>query len=192
MATSSHKKRSRGSYSGDGSSSSYLSSLPSSVNIMPSPTENEEEYERAVAFLRNFHSTRVAALSPTSRSPLGAISEIGIGDLVNDFSLALQVESSSKTIKAGPSPLSPSRSPRIKKTTTSTCLLDLATTSSSGSTNSNSSANEKEVNDSSLFSLHQQARDEIFESCSTSSDFGVGYCGLNGLGNKRHCSSRIR
>ena len=172
--------------------------MPSSVNIMPSPTvsEKEMEYETAVAFLQKFHSTQVAALSPTSRTPLGAISEIGIGDLVNDFSLALQVESPSKmTNMNARHPLSLSRSPTIKKTATSTCLLDLATTSAS-STSCNSGSNsgtvDDEVDDSGLFALHQQARDDIFsESCSTSSDFG-GYYAVNGLGNKRRCSNPIR
>lgn len=171
---------------------------------MASPTEieKEKEYETAVAFLRKFHSTQVAALSQTSRTPLGAISETGIGDLVSDFSLALQVESPSKLTNSNAGharhPLSPSRSPKIKKTATSTCLLDLATNSSSSATCNNSSSNsstvdDEEVDDSSLFSLHQQATDDIFsDSCSASSDFGVGYYGLNGLGNKRRCSNPIR
>ncbi len=195
MATaSSLKKRSRVAGSGDG----YLP-MPSPAHIMSSTDiEKEKEYETAVAFLRKFHSTQVAALSQTSRTPLGAISEIGIGDLVNDFSMALQVESPSKLANAGHArhPLSLSRSPQIKKTATSTCLLDLASTSSnstSSNISSSSSSVDEEDDDSSLFSLHQQARDDIFsDSCSAESDFGVGYYGLNGLGNKRHCSNPIR
>mmetsp|Transcript_2026 Transcript_2026/g.3331 ORF Transcript_2026/g.3331 Transcript_2026/m.3331 type:complete len:195 (+) Transcript_2026:141-725(+) len=194
MATSSHKKRSRVIYSGD-VSSSCLSSMPTSVNIMSSPTEKDAEYERAVAFLRNFHSTRVAALSPTSRTPLGAISEIGIGDLVNDFSLALQVESSSnlKTATASCSSSFSRSSPRIKKTATSTCLIDLAATSASSTSSSSSSSDSNIVDDEVSRSRHHQARDDAFSgACSTSSDFGVGYYGLNDLGNKRHCSNRVR
>lgn len=178
--------------------------MPSANIVSPTEIEKEKEYETAVAFLRNFHSTQVAALSQTSRTPLGAISEIGIGDLVNDFSMALQVESPSKLTNSNTGharhPLSLSRSPKIKKTTTSTCLLDLASSSSNSSTSCNISSNssavtadDEEVDDSSLFSLHQQARDDIFsDSCSASSDFGVGYYGLNGLGNKRRCSNPIR
>ncbi len=169
--------------------------------MSPAEIEKEKEYETAVAFLQKFHSTQVAALSQTSRAPLGAISEIGIGDLVNDFSMALQVESPSKLANAGHArhnPLSLSRSPKIKKTATSTCLVDLASTSSnstSSNISSSSSTVDEEDDDSSLFSLHQQARDDIFSdsrsACSASSDFGVGYYGLNGLRNKRHCSNPI-
>jgi hypothetical protein len=186
MITTSQKKRSRFSCDSDGISSSSDGDDPE-VNIMSSQIDKEEEYERAVAFLRNFHSTRVAALSTPSRSPLGAISENGIGDLINDFSVALRVESSSTTTVANPTrhPSLLSRSPKIKKTSTFTCLLDLDAPSSS------SINDEKVVDGSSLFSVHQQARDEFPESCSSSSDDGVLYNGLNGLGNKRHCS-RIR
>jgi hypothetical protein len=176
MANTSHRKRSRD------ISDSSLPTTPI-VNIMSSRKDKEEEYERAVAFLRSFHSTPVAALSSPSRSPLGAISENGIGDLINDFSVALHVESSTTTM-ASSNPVSP----RIKKTATSACLLDLDAPSSS------SSGGDEKVDDSSLFSTHHQARLDEFsdESCSSSSDYGFGYYGLNGLGNKRHCTSRIR
>jgi hypothetical protein len=174
MTTTSQKKRSR------------VSSTPS-CSSMSSPTDKEEEYERAVAFLRNFHSTRVAALSTHSRSPLGAISENGIGDLIDDFSVALHVESSSTATMTNPTRHQSllSRSPRIKKTSTFSCLHDLDAPSSS-------SISDEKVDDSSLCSTHDQARDDFSESSSSSPDYGFGYYGLNGLGNKRHCSGLLR
>jgi hypothetical protein len=64
-----------------------------------------EEYERAVTFLRNFHSRRAVTTS-TSSSPLGAIDE----------------SRSDKSI----SPVYLGQSTRIKKTATSTCLVGLS------------------------------------------------------------------
>jgi hypothetical protein len=49
--------------------------------------DNSEEYKRAVTFLQEFHSRRVAALHSTTR--LDAITEDG--DLADDFSLALNL-----------------------------------------------------------------------------------------------------
>eukprot|EP00984_Skeletonema_dohrnii_P002318 scaffold804_cov85-Skeletonema_dohrnii-CCMP3373.AAC.3 len=64
-----------------------------------------EEYERAVTFLRNFHSRRAVTTS-TSSSPLGAIDES-------------RSDKSVSTVNLG-------QSTRIKKTSTSMCLVGLS------------------------------------------------------------------
>ena len=83
---------------------------------------NTDEYERAVAFLQEFHSRRVAALHSAS---LDAISE-EFDDLADDFSLALNVSPSRST---GDScdyiDRRMNRSPKIKKTVTSHSLVGL-------------------------------------------------------------------
>ena len=70
-----------------------------------------EEYERAVAFLRNFHSRPAVTSSSASSSPLGAINESG-----SDKSMSDAYDGS----RMG-------QSTRLRKTTTSTCLADLNT-----------------------------------------------------------------
>jgi hypothetical protein len=52
---------------------------------------NSEEYKRAVTFLQEFHSRRVAALHSTTLDRLDAITEDD--DLADDFSLALNLNS---------------------------------------------------------------------------------------------------
>ncbi len=73
----------------------------------------EEEYERAVVFLRNFHSRRAVTTSCSSlSSPLGAIDESG-----SDKSISSHVHDRSGM----------GQSTSIKKTAASMCLVDLDT-----------------------------------------------------------------
>eukprot|EP00804_Cyclotella_cryptica_P015438 CCRYP_008061-RA/>CCRYP_008061-RA protein AED:0.33 eAED:0.33 QI:0/-1/0/1/-1/1/1/0/159 len=86
------------------------------------PDSTADEYERAVAFLQEFHSRRVAALHSAS---LGVISE-EFDDLADDFSLALNVDPSrSMADSCDFIERRMNRTPKIKKTTTSRCLVDL-------------------------------------------------------------------
>jgi hypothetical protein len=116
-----------------------------------------DEYERAVAFLHEFHSRRVAALHSTSLDTLDVISE-EFDDLADDFSLALNVSSSRQSRTVDSCDYVPQRkiirSPKMKKTVTSTCLADL----------DNSSADEAESASSSTFSC-PACRPKMSTSC---------------------------
>jgi len=133
---------------------------PTKSTSSSSSASDQDEYERAVAFLREFHSRRVATtLHSTS---LDAILEAEHFDemLASEFSIALSVgcssSSSSENLnKSGGSrdrnnkPIlkkkgtycnshrrrrnHPSSLKRMKKTTTSKCLMDLEVSSSSSS-----------------------------------------------------------
>ena len=98
---------------------------PSFNPTMTSFSDNDE-YDRAVAFLQEFRSRRVAALHSTS---LNTISE-SLDDLASDFSLAVGIGSRRKNsfdcidgrrMKSSTSP----KSPAMKKTFTTKCLADL-------------------------------------------------------------------
>lgn len=113
---------------------------------MTSSYADQEEYERAVSFLREFHSRRVASLHSSS---LDAITE-SLDELASNFSMAVGVGScesvsrkfhgddslhSLSQIAADPCNYVDQRrlnqSPRIKKAPTSKCLVDLDSSSSS-------------------------------------------------------------
>eukprot|EP00571_Detonula_confervacea_P014102 CAMPEP_0172309446 /NCGR_PEP_ID=MMETSP1058-20130122/9729_1 /TAXON_ID=83371 /ORGANISM="Detonula confervacea, Strain CCMP 353" /LENGTH=198 /DNA_ID=CAMNT_0013022073 /DNA_START=107 /DNA_END=703 /DNA_ORIENTATION=+ len=121
----------------------------------------EEEYERAVSFLREFHSRQVevvTAATATNTHHLHSMSLDAILEtdhfedmLASDFSLALSVGGHN----SGHDDPRPRRNPsgrslsRMKKTMTSTCLFDLddgvstAASSSSGSSSGSSSDDDK-------------------------------------------------
>ena len=101
------------------------------------PSINDDEYERAVAFLKEFHSRRVATLfSPSSLdSTLDAISEDE--DLAEDFALALTVSRRGPLMNLCNSAVEQQqqqpmkRSSKMKKTATIRCLVDLDDSSNS-------------------------------------------------------------
>ena len=97
---------------------------PSKQTTMPSSCQ-EDEYERAVAFLQEFHGRRVAALHTIDRS-LDAITE-EFDDLADDFSLALNVDSLRSPLNLLSDNERPrmNRAPKMKKTATFTSLVDL-------------------------------------------------------------------
>ena len=150
-------------------------------------TIDPEEYDRAVSFLREFHSRRVANCSFFLHSTsLDSILEnddnngdhpLKLDDLLsNDFALALNVGSS----------CSPSSSPfvlpsRMKKTITSKCLLDLvhddngATTTTMATTTAASSrcpslassSSDSELSTSSSSSRSSSSKSSSSSSCTT-------------------------
>jgi hypothetical protein len=129
---------------------SATSKSTSSPITPPSPSAAglDDEYERALAFLRDFRSKRVAAFASSSdafndlrwKAPLHVIieseaEEIGGGEdsssaedeLVDEFSLALSVIADDQTYDNAAS------SPRMKKTAKSKCLIDLVEDCKNGS-----------------------------------------------------------
>ncbi len=92
-----------------------------------------EEYENAVAFLREFHSRRAAALHSTS---LNTISEC-FDDLAGDFSLMVRIDGmdNSREYVLGERRLMATvpRKQALKKTITMKCLVDLDNESASES-----------------------------------------------------------
>ncbi|KAL3776014.1 hypothetical protein ACHAW5_007096 [Stephanodiscus triporus] len=131
------RKRDRLMISPKSSPSRITPPLPSAAS------ERQDEYERALAFLRDFHSRRVAACEFSSDAfdglmrdaPLYAIieseaEEIGLGDgvskLIDEFSLALSVDADKVAASI----------PRMKKTVRSECLIDLVDDSDGGSQSS--------------------------------------------------------
>ena len=147
-------------YPSSSSSSSSSSSISKAINNSSSSKQEEQknvendtdddEYNRAVAFLRDFHSKRVACYSPLMQTPLhlsslDSILENDDADeqhqqqrqnqledlLSSDFALALNVGSSSSSVNGSSSTtqlaqssISPYQS-RLKKVATSKCLLSL-------------------------------------------------------------------
>mmetsp|Transcript_29583 Transcript_29583/g.62184 ORF Transcript_29583/g.62184 Transcript_29583/m.62184 type:complete len:192 (+) Transcript_29583:134-709(+) len=104
----------------------------SSASDMTSFAGNDE-YENAVAFLREFHSRRAAALHSTS---LNTISEC-FDDLAGDFSLMVRIDGieDSREYVLDERKLTPAvpRKQALKKTITMKCLVDLDTETASGS-----------------------------------------------------------
>lgn len=105
----------------------------SSASDMTSFAGNDE-YESAVAFLREFHSRRAAALHSTS---LNTISEC-FDDLAGDFSLMVKIDGigdSACVYSLDERRLTPAvpRKQALKKTITMKCLVDLDNESASES-----------------------------------------------------------
>ena len=133
----------------------YSSSSPI---IPPSPfaaSEHEGEYERASAFLRDFHSRQYSNNDLRRMAPLYTIiesdeEEIGgcddVGELGDEFSLALGVVFDVDDEAAS--------LPRMKKTVKSECLLDLANGIYGGSPSSASSSSCSIAGDDSLVTSH--------------------------------------
>ncbi|KAL3776015.1 hypothetical protein ACHAW5_007097 [Stephanodiscus triporus] len=158
---------------------SAMSKSSSSPITAPSPSAMalDDEYERALAFLRDFRSQRVAAFESSSdafnerrwKAPLHVIieseaEEIGGGEdssfvedeLVDEFSLALSVIPDDQTYdNASSSP------PRMKKTAKSQCLIDLVEDSKGGSQLSCSSSSIE--SDDSMAPSHDD--DHYFDFC---------------------------
>lgn len=77
--------------------------------MTPSIAE-EDDYECAAAFLKEFHAGRVAALHPWSTGPLSAIREAEQeNELAADFSMALSVRDSPRPPSYGDADLSASK-----------------------------------------------------------------------------------
>ena len=129
MAIHTTKKRERGSMISSRSSSSCFPGLSSAP-------DDREEYERAAAFLREFHSRRVATGDTALHS--ASLDDILASDRIDDvlareFSLALSVgaaasaEAVDRRSQRGAHRQRRATSSlwRMKKTTTSKCLIDL-------------------------------------------------------------------
>ncbi len=167
------------------SSSSSISKSISDSSSMQEEQKNDDnlnddnEYDRAVAFLRDFHSKRVARYSPLMHSPLHSSSLDSILEnddadeqqqqqhqqqkkqledlLSSDFALALNVGSSSgPSSQSSSSSVLPSLSPyptRIKKVATSKCLLGLVDDMKSQCPSLASSTSDSELSSSSTSSI---------------------------------------
>lgn len=152
------------------------------------PSINDDEYERAVAFLQEFHSRRVATLiSPSSLdSTLDAISEDD--DLAEDFALALTVSRRGPLMNLCNSTVEHpmKRSPKMKKTATIRCLVELD--DSSASDDSDASSNVSETSRSSSVAYHRSTCRPMKKYEVDTDDNNV-YC-IGGGGNqmsKRRC-----
>ena len=108
----------------------------------------EDEYERAVSFLQEFHSRRVASLHSTTLDRLDVINE-EFDDLAEDFSMALNVDSQRGPLSdlCNAKPRSLSRAPKMKKTSTFSCLTNLVASSEEDNTSSLQAASSRSVLD---------------------------------------------
>ena len=108
------------------------SSSSQSIMTLNYQADNIEEYERAVTFLQEFHSRRVAAFHSTTSSTLDAITE-EFDDLADDFSLALNVGSRHCGLLGNLCGVAETRRtsqmPKMRKTANFNCLTELDNTS---------------------------------------------------------------
>ncbi len=196
------------------SSSSASSSISKSIDNSSSSMQEEQknvendtdddEYNRAVAFLRDFHSKRVACFSPLMQTPLhlsslDSILENDDADeqhqqqrqnqlenlLSSDFSLALNVGSSSgsgsssvdgssSTTQLAQSSISPYQS-RLKKVANSECLLSLVEDDTTSQCPSMVlSTSDSELSSSSATSIDSSTSSSSSSSLSCSSSSCVG------------------
>ena len=145
---------------------------------LPSAAGQEDEYESALSFLRNFRSKRVAACASSSDAfddlsrmgPLYTIIESDDerrGSFVEDelseeFSQTLSVIADDETSNNTAS------SPRMKKTAKSKCLLDFVDVIYGGSPSSASSSSCSSSSGESILSSHDY--DHYFDLCINDDD----------------------
>jgi hypothetical protein len=144
----------------------------------PSAAGQEDEYESALSFLRDFRLKRVAACASSSdafddlrrMAPLYTIIESDAecrGSFVEDelseeFSQTLSVIAHDETYDNAAS------SPRMKKTAKSKCLLDFVDAIYGGSSSSASSSSFSSAGDDSILTSHDY--DHYFDLCGNDDD----------------------
>lgn len=150
-------------------------SFSPSTKMSYQAAEDEFEYERAVSFLQEFHSQRVASLNSTRLNRLDVINE-DFDDLAEDFSIALNVDS-----RRGPlntlCNTEPSRlraASKMKKTSTFNCLTSLVASSEDDTPSLQAASSQ---NDSDISS--HTTRSSV-KKCEFDVDDNLVYCNIGG------------